>query len=250
MSKQLFPVVSRPVGPATIPTVDARELHTFLECGEQFDKWIKQRIEQFDFVENQDFVTYRENSLKGRPRIEYALTLSMGKELSMVERNAKGKQARQYFIECERIAKDPIALLNDPAILKTLLLDNLEKVLDLETKVGERDKMIAVTAPKAAALDKIALADGSLSLTDAAKTIGVQPQKEFLPRLCAAKWIYRRAGGDHWVAYQDKIQQMLLEHKVTTIARGDGSEKITEQVRVTPKGLAKLAMMFTGRGVQ
>lgn len=124
-------------------------------------------------------------------------------------------------------------------IIPQTLSEALRLAADLADKV-------TVLAPKAEALDKIALADGTLSLSDAAKTIGVQPQKEFIPRLQKEKWIFRRAGGDHWIAYQDKLQQMLLEHKVTTVSRGDGSEKITEQVRVTPKGLTKLAQMFTG----
>ena len=62
--------------------------------------------------------------------------------------------------------------------------------------------------------------------------------------LSGNKWIYRRVGGSGWVAYQDKIQQGLLEHKVTTVHKDDGTEKITEQVRVTAKGLAKLAAIF------
>ena len=56
-------------------------------------------------MENQDFVTFSENSEKGRPRLEYALTLDMAKELSMVERNEQGKEARRYFIECEKRLK-------------------------------------------------------------------------------------------------------------------------------------------------
>lgn len=55
------------------------------------------------------------------------------------------------------------------------------------------------------------------------------------------RWIYERAGGKSWVAYQDRIQSGLLEHKVTTIIRNDGSEKIVQQVLVTPRGLTKLS---------
>jgi hypothetical protein len=59
-------------------------------------------------------------------------------------------------------------------------------------------------------------------------------------------WIYKRAGNSHWLGYQEKVQSGYLEHKVTEVTRGDGSTKITEQVRVTPKGLTKLAKQLGG----
>jgi anti-repressor protein len=102
--KELIPIQQSEISGQQIQTVNARDLHEFLENKDHFATWIKDRIGQFDFTEGQDFVTYSENPEKGRPSVEYALSLDMAKELSMVERNAKGKQARQYFIECERVA--------------------------------------------------------------------------------------------------------------------------------------------------
>lgn len=122
MQDQLIPVSQSAVGSETIQTVNARDLYAFLGVKDDFSTWIKGRVESFDFVENQDFVTFPENSGKGRPRIEYALSLDMAKELSMVERNAKGKEARQYFIECERRAKSASALPTDPMSLLKLSL--------------------------------------------------------------------------------------------------------------------------------
>ncbi|ATA89228.1 toxin-antitoxin system, toxin component, Bro domain protein [Capnocytophaga stomatis] len=90
--------------------VNARELHQFLEVGRDFSNWIKDRIEDYGFVENQDFVVFAksgENSNGGRPLKEYAISIDMAKELSMVERNEKGKLARLYFIEMEKKAKEP-----------------------------------------------------------------------------------------------------------------------------------------------
>lgn len=93
------------IGGDLIETVNARELHEFLEVGRDFTNWIKGRIEQYGFVEGQDFTPILAKSSGGRPSTEYHITLDMAKELSMVERNEKGKQARQYFIECERKVK-------------------------------------------------------------------------------------------------------------------------------------------------
>jgi len=95
--------------------------------------------------------------------------------------------------------------------------------------------------PKAAGYERIAIADGSLCITDAAKALQVQPKKVLFPWLQLKKWIYRRAGGQYWLGYQDKVQQGLLEHKVTTQLLPDGTERMREQVLITPKGLAKLS---------
>lgn len=85
--------------------VNARDLHAFLEVGRDFSNWIKARIFDYDFMENQDFVVFAkigENPNGGRPSTDYHLTLDMAKELAMVERSEKGKQARRYFIDCEK----------------------------------------------------------------------------------------------------------------------------------------------------
>ncbi|MFZ4856128.1 MAG: phage antirepressor KilAC domain-containing protein [Desulfuromonadaceae bacterium] len=246
MSNQLIPVVTRPVGSETIQTVNARDLHEFLENKDRFATWIKDRIEQFDFVENQDFVSYSENSEKprgGRPALEYALTLNMGKELSMVERNAKGKEARKYFLECERIAKDPLALLNDPATLKTLLLQNIEQQNELKHKVTERDKLIAVVSPKAAALDVIANTDGLICISTAAKICGKGP-KEFFKWLYELKWIFKRPAGKNWLAHQDKLRSGYMEHKLYTYTNSDGQQQSESTAYLTPKGVTKLALLL------
>ena len=80
-----------------VNTVNARNLHEFLESKRNFGDWINERIQHFDFIEGKDFITNLCKSTGGRPKKEYHLTLSMAKELSMLERNEKGKEARKYF---------------------------------------------------------------------------------------------------------------------------------------------------------
>lgn len=135
-----------------------------------------------------------------------------------------------------RPAFDPAVALNDPAWLRSTLTVYTEKVLALQDQVSELE-------PKAVALDRIATADGSLNVTEAAKALQVRP-KDLFSYLNAHGWIYRRNGAPQWLGYQSKVQAGLLEHKVTTVLRADGTERITEQVRVTPKGLAALAKLF------
>lgn len=88
-------------------SVNARDLHSFLKVGRDFSNWIKGRISQYVFIENQDFILIRQNGRingKGGDRrsVEYHLTLDMAKELAMVENNEEGRKIRRYFIRCEK----------------------------------------------------------------------------------------------------------------------------------------------------
>ena len=119
------------IRPATISgqrtqTIDARKLHAFLGSKQDYTTWIKNRIEKYGFTQGVDFVKFHKTVEKGfKPQTEYSLTIEMAKEISMVERNDKGKEARQYFIACEKIAQkpiDPMTVLNDPVAMRGLLL--------------------------------------------------------------------------------------------------------------------------------
>lgn len=80
-------------------------LFDYLEIDTKFADWIKNRISHYNFIENQDYIIEIVYT-KGRPRKEYYVTLDMAKELCMVENNEKGRQARRYFIECEKRLKN------------------------------------------------------------------------------------------------------------------------------------------------
>lgn len=111
--------------------------------------------------------------------------------------------------------------------------------------VGKRDSYVVVAqlSPEFTArlVDRIANGEGSMCLQSVAKHLQVQPKK-FFSWMQERRRIYRRPGGSGYLGYQDQIQTGYLEHKVTTIERSDGSTKVVEQVRVTPKGLAKFAL--------
>lgn len=179
---ELIQVAERQIGGGTIQTVNARDLHAFMGVGKDFSTWVNDRIQQYGFVENQDFVidspVLGNQSGRGGDRRskEYHLSLDMAKELAMVERNDKGKQARLYFIECERRAKanviDITTALADPAKLRTALLAYTEKVMVLEAKVQEQ-------APKAHFHDAVVEAINCQSVQEIAKVLGTGPKRLF-----------------------------------------------------------------------
>lgn len=106
MAMQLITLHTRSINEQTLDTVNARELHAFLEVGRYFANWIKARIDKYGFEEGVDYtvISRLPNSASGNRGAtkEYFITLDMAKELAMVELNDKGKQARRYFIDCEK----------------------------------------------------------------------------------------------------------------------------------------------------
>ena len=143
---------SQPIG-AEINSADARELHSFLNSERQYANWIQDRITQYGFIENQDFVikiTYTGR----RPRKEYFVTLDMAKELCMVENNDKGKEARQYFIKCEKElqAIKFEAYVNKIAELDAVLIDKTKRhrreISGYRGKLTQANNQIAIMRDK------------------------------------------------------------------------------------------------------
>ncbi|WP_200960935.1 phage antirepressor KilAC domain-containing protein [Noviherbaspirillum sp. Root189] len=130
-----------------------------------------------------------------------------------------------------------------PATVPQTYSSALRLAADLADQNAQLAATVAEQAPKVEALDRIATAEGALNLTAAAKTLQLGPIK-FCESLRKMGWIYYRPGGKRNLGYQDKVQAGWLIHKVRRVVLPDGSEKIVEQVLVTPRGLAKLAILL------
>jgi phage anti-repressor protein len=107
---RLLPVQPHRIGEGRVETIAATKLHTYLEVGTEAAKWMERRIGTYGFVEGVDYVLETRSSeltgkWGGQNAKEWHLTLDMAKELAMVERNEKGREARRYFINCERRLK-------------------------------------------------------------------------------------------------------------------------------------------------
>lgn len=117
MTSQLIPVFNGTISNESALLCNARDLHAFLEVGKRFASWITDRLNEYQFVENQDYIAISQKREigHGRGRKDYHLTLDTAKELAMVERNEKGRQIRRYFIECEK----KLNLSHDSTVLTT-----------------------------------------------------------------------------------------------------------------------------------
>ncbi|UTO27859.1 antA/AntB antirepressor family protein [Bartonella harrusi] len=247
MAQYLIDIHQTTIDGDIVQTVNARELHAFLEVGKDFSNWVTDRIKKYNLVENQDFVCSPNLASKGRGghnRKDYHLTLSVAKELSMVENNKKGREARLYFIECEKLAKQVATPQIDYSSPEAVL-----GVLNhLQNQIEQKDHVIAELEPKAKALDGLKRSDGLFGLIESAKMLEVRP-KDLTDYLRKHDWVYRRAPGAPLLPYQDKIKKGLMDCPAITIQRPDGTEKVLPSTKITSRGLACLREQIHG-GVQ
>ncbi len=162
-----------------VSLVSARELHEFLESKQDFSDWIKARIDKYGFIEDEDFTIILGKSNGGRPSKEYILKLDVAKELSMVEGNDKGRQARKYFIECEKrykeLSLDSYMIEDKVERAKKWIEEQEEKKLieekakQLQLEVKEKEEVIEIQKPKVEYYEKVLDSSASFTVTQIAK---------------------------------------------------------------------------------
>ena len=165
-----------------VQTVNAREMHQFLDVSTRYNDWINKRIRDYGFLENQDFlivtekkVTMTDTGEKVSLLKDHYIALDMAKELAMVERNDKGREARKYFIECEKQLKQVIStkdslllgiLKAEGDINRALAVSTYEEqyVRPLENKVTELE-------PKGQFYDSVVQSETLLDLGEVSKLL-------------------------------------------------------------------------------
>ena len=98
----LIKITKSNIGAEVINSVNARDIHSYLEVKTAFTTWFNRTVEKYDFALNEDFISFLKESNGGRPQQEHIVSLDMAKELCLVEPNEKGKETRKYFIEVEK----------------------------------------------------------------------------------------------------------------------------------------------------
>lgn len=211
--------------------VNARELHEALEIKTQFNKWIERMIE-YGFTDGIDFWSFLSKTQNGgRPSVEYNLTISMAKEVAMLQRNDKGKEVRNYFIQVEDRYKK---LANDPSYQMALGLKASQLLLD------QKDQIIAEMKPKALFADAVATSHTSVLVGELAKILKQNGVDTGATRLFSwlrdNGYLIRRRGTDYNMPTQKSMELGLFEIKETSIARSNGSVTVSKTPKVTGKG--------------
>ena len=171
--------------------VNARDLHSFLQIGKDFSTWIKVQFDRCDLSENIDFQVIPqkgENPNGGRPTIEYALSISAAKEISITSQTERGKEARRYFIACEEKLKElasPSYMISDP-------IKRAEKWIEEEKERQQLALDNKIMKPKADYFDALVDRNMLTNLRDTAKQIHLT-QNKFITLLLEHKFVYRDA---------------------------------------------------------
>lgn len=124
------------------PTVLGRDLHKLLEVKERYNDWFRRMVE-YGFVENVDFISFTEKTVKptgGRPAQDHQMTIDMAKEICMLQRTERGKQARQYFIQIEKDWNTPEKVLERAKMVED------RKRLSIRNELKTHNKALADAA--------------------------------------------------------------------------------------------------------
>lgn len=179
-----------------VQAVMGRDLHEFLEVATPYDKWFPRMVE-YGFIAGQDFSTKLSESTGGRPRTDHVISLDMAKEISMIQRTDKGKQARQYFIECEkRYQAGEMSELDEAKLVQRALQITYRQVRELEAVNAEMQ-------PKASYFDEFVADEDLIQFRTLANQLEIK-ESALRQILIDHKWIYR-VEGKRWSNKRNKI---------------------------------------------
>lgn len=222
------------IGGATL-TMSSREIAQLCDKQHQHVRRdIKGMLDQLS-LDDQGYVHNWTHPQNGQTYAEYRLPKDLTITLVAGYNVVLRKRIIDRWLDLERQGGTS-AVLTGPQLMAAALIE-------ADATMKAQAAQIEAMRQDVQAHDRLVKADGSLNVTEAAKNLAMRP-KDLFEWLSHNGWIYKRAGSTSWLGYQPKCNQGLLEHKSTTVTRADGSEKITEQVRVTPKGLSVLAKLI------
>lgn len=219
--------------------VSARELYAFLEIQTPFTMWAE-RMFEYGFTENVDYVSLSQKSEKpqgGRPQIDYALSISCAKEISMLQRNDKGKQARQYFIEAENKYRE--LQKSGGFQVPTSFREALLLAAQQQEKIEEQQKQLAEQAPKVLFANAVEASQKSCLIGELAKILrqnGVDIGEKRLFSWMREKGYLCSYGERYNQPTQKSMDLELFEMKKTTITKPSGEILVSVTSKVSGKG--------------
>lgn len=231
-----------------VNSVNARDLWVALESKQDFSTWIKARLEQTYAVENEDYGVFHkavENLKGGRPLLEYALSLDLAKNISMLEKNEKGNQIRKYFISCEKQL-----IQQQSHSLPQTYLEALESLVESEKRNQALQERIEQDRPKVTFANAVSGSDSSISIGQFAKILkqnGIETGRQRLFNYFREKgYLIKGRTKDFNMPTQKAMEQGLFEVQEKAVALKDKTI-LSLSPRVTTKGQKFFIELFADK---
>lgn len=228
-------------------TISGRELHMFLGVDTKYNDWI-QRMLQYGFEDGQDFNLLKKEQvqIEGKREVrreiaDHIMKLDMAKELCMLTRNEKGKQARHYFLEVERDWNSPEKVMARALVIANKQIDTLK----LENTVQRQ--VIAESKPIKEYVDTILSSEDTVPITQIAADYGLSAKA--LNKILNEQGLIRKVGGQ-WVLYSNHMQKGYTKSETIDVTRSDGSIKVVMNTKWTQKGRLKIHELLTLLGLK
>lgn len=225
-----------------VQAVMGRDLHAFLEVKSNYTEWFDRMVE-YGFSEGQDFIRNSESNGRGRPTVNHVISLDMAKEISMIQRTDKGKQARQYFIECEkRYQAGEMSELDEAKLVQRALQITYRQVRELEAVNAEMQ-------PKASYFDEFVAGEDLIQFRTLANQLEIK-ESALRQILIDHKWIYR-VEGNRWSNKLNKIVSVYQyrayaakSHLFRLVACHEAPRvngEVQQSLKLTPRGAEAVA---------
>ena len=201
---ELIPLTEREGAQAVM----GRDLHAFLEVRAHYKDWFPRMVE-YGFTAGEDFSSKMSGSTGGRPRQDHIISLDMAKEIAMIQRTEKGKQARQYFIEVEKRSRQAVELTPEQLMAKALVQAD-STIKALESRAATAEATLEAAAPVLDYHEKFVAEDDDLTkIDDFARVYGTTGPK--VRQLLVEKNVaFRQKVGSRW---SQSKQRMVEEYE-------------------------------------
>jgi len=232
--------------------VSGRELHGFLEVGTEYMKWFE-RMSEYGFSEGTDFSSFLTESTGGRPSTDHAVTIDMAKELCMIQRTDKGKQARQYFLQVEKAWNSPDMVMKRALQIADrriglLEADNTRLIGENNTLLIENStqkQIIGELKPVKDYVDMILSSPGTMATTQIAADYGISAKR--LNKILKEERIQRKVGGQ-WILYIEHMGKGLTKSKTFHFKHTDGRSDTKLNTEWTQRGRLMINDLLNRRG--
>ena len=223
--------------------ISGRQLHMVLDVDTPYRKWFP-RMCEYGFSEGKDFRTNLSDSTGGRPATDHLMTLSMAKEIAMMQRTNKGKEVRRYFIQLEEDWNTP-----EKVVARALVYSN-RMLADARAQLTAATERIALDAPKVRFAESVEGSDGSILIRELAKILKQNGydtgEKRLFQTLRADGYLIRSESADHNTPTQRAANMGLFVIQKRTISTPKGETLIQTTTRVTGKGQVYFVNKYCG----